>query len=632
MSNNISTTGNGCTLNPISSCSSVSILNDDALHHLISFLDFKSVKKFRLVCSRWAVLVIPHLNSRGYFSIARNNYAAVDTFTDTNLDFKQASSKYSSLEFDLNYLLSAYPLQINEVEAWKNVKSLQITLELSREHILWIYKLISSSSNLSQLTLIFCLEDSTHPAYEEVDSDSHLAVNNTRNECFPQLPEYPQLKSLTFQTIHNYATSYLASHLISSCVNLRRLTFKDCDYTHFDDPEIDENCRFILFERLIRTPLRKLESFRIDMARAPIEVEPGSRREPSYNSEENEFVHNLRDLQEKFQLPFGNNIRSIAWHVPFAREVNSKTYQLLPGILTKSVASSLVKLQLDCALYDFDKDCYTSTVDYPKCLPISFPSFDNLVELILGNHTCYTLSLSDFVDAGPNLQLLVIRGPNCHTLLHEMGKSGRLKMMEMLWRETSRSSNLPHNKLRELTIDMPIEDMFTLSKFTRKFPKLEQLDVGNVSSESMDEFLGFISTELPALKRMFWAYEERELTLQDLFDHVGRIPTLLPNLEHYFLKRYQGFADKAWEEDFRKFLCGLLTIKHHKRLLPSIILHVQKFVCCHKEKDSQVCPKNCKQSRIHSFIQRHRLPIQIRAHKEYEGACRVKTDILVTTL
>jgi hypothetical protein len=312
--------------------------------------------------------------------------------------------------------------------------------------------------------------------------------------------------------------------------------------------------------------------------------------------------------------------------------VNSQTYLLLPGILTKSVASSIVKLRLDCAVYDFDKDCYTSTVDYPKCLPISFPSFDNLRELILGNHTCNTLSLSDFVDAGPNLQLLVIWGPNCHTLLHQMRKSGRIKMIKMLWRKTSRSSNLPHNKLRELTIDMPTEGMFTLSKFTRKFPKLEQLDVGNVSSENMDKFMTFISTELTALKRLFWAYEERGLSAQDLFNHVVRIPTLLPNLEHYFLKRYQGFAAKVRKEDFRKFLCRLLTIKHQKRFFPSIILHVMKFVCYQKDKDWQVCPKNFKQSRIHSFIQRHRLPIQRRAFKEYEGACRVKRTEIFATL
>jgi hypothetical protein len=628
MSNIMSTSGNCCTLNHMgSSCRSVNILNDDVLHHLISFLDYNSVKKFRLVCSRFAGLAIPHLDGRGYYSISQGYRKSTAV---SNLDFKQASSRYSSLEVYLNYLLSAYPLQINEVEAWKNVKSLQISLKISRERILWIYKIISSSSNLSQLTLIFCLEDGKDPQSKEVDSDSYLALNATQNVSFPQLPKYPQLKSLTFQSIYNHATSYLASHLISSCVNLRRLTFKDCNY-HFDHPEIDENYNFVLFEHLLRNqiaggenPLRKLECFTIDAVRAPEEVQTGSRREPSYNSKENEFI---RHLKKDFQLPFGNNLRSLAWHVPFARQNKSDSFQLLPGILTKSVASSLVKLQLDCAVYDFDKDCYNNTVDYPKCLPISFPSFDNLVELILGNHTCYTLSLSDFVDAGPNLQLLVIRGPSsCHNTLQEMGKSGRLKMMEMLWRETRRYSNLPHNKLRELTIDMPIEDMSTLSKFTRKFPKLEQLDVGNVSSESMDEFLGFISTELPALKRLFWAYEERELSAQELFDHVGRIPTLLPNLEYYFLKRYQDFVAESREEDLRKLLSGLLPIEHHKRLLPSIILHVLKFVCYHKEQDSQVCPKNCKQSRIHSFIQRRRLPIQIRALKEYEGACSVRTE------
>jgi hypothetical protein len=618
----ISTTGN---YNPtLNSISSVHTLNDDVLHYLVSFLDFNSVNIFRLVCTRWALLALPHLNSRGYFCIAQGyqNNEDVDYTTNSTLDFKQAASKYSSLKFELTYLLAAYPMQINEPDVWKHIQSLHITLPLTRERTLWIYKLISSlcSPNLSELTISFSKDDDHHPLSKQMDWDSHLALQNKPNVSFPKLPDNPHIKSLTFEGIHNHATSYFASHLISSSCNLRRLSFIDCQYTP----------RLHLFEHLIRAKvsLRKLECFKIDMERMADEVEPGSRREPSYNHIENGFILTLRDLQEDFQLPFGKNLKSLVWHVPFARENKPDSFQLLPGILTKSVTSSLVKLQLDCAVYDFDKDSYHDTQDYPKCLPISFPCFENLRDLTLGNHACYTLALSDFVDAAPNLHTLSIWGPNCLTLLHQMRKSGRLKMLKMLWRKTHRSSNLPHNKLQELTIDMPIEDISSLRKFMRKFPNVEQLDVGNVSSDSMDDFLTFLSPKLPNLKRLFWVYEERGLTLQALFDHIVRIPTRLPNIEYYFVKRYQGFAKGQEEEDLKELLPSLLPITqkdHRGIILPSIILHFRKFCCLHKDEDRHVCPKNCVQSKIHYFIQQHQLPIQIRVFRQFEGACTLPT-------
>jgi hypothetical protein len=544
MSNN-STTGNRCTFNNIiSSCSSVHILNDDVLHHLLSFLDFPSVKEFRLVCTHWAQLAIPHLNRRGYFNIApgyRNNDNADDDTSDSysysNLDLKEATSEYSSLKFELGYLLAAHPMQINEVEVWKHVKSLHITVPLTRERILWIHKLISSlcSPNLSQLTLNFSQDDDEHSTSKQIDSDYNLALNNTANVSFPSYLEYPHLKSLTFEGIYTPSTSYFACHLISSCCNLQHLSFIRC--THSGCLQYG-SYSFPLFEHLMgvdKNSLRKLESFKWTMQNEDqidesdlISVDTDTLQEPIYSANHMELIRTLSHIED-FQLSFGKNLKSLLWQVPFARENKPGSFQLLPGILSKSVASSLVKLQFNCAVYLLNRTgSFDSTV-----IPISFPCFDNLRELSLGNHTASTLSLSDFVDAAPNLKKLVISGPGLQTE-KILQKYGRIQMLRMCWQTTIHSNlNQQHTKLQEFKTDMSIGETSTLHKIFSKFPNLEQIEVGRVSGMSMKDFLESVrSSQLTNLRRLVCACD-KALTMRKLSAHVAAIPTLLPNLEYF---------------------------------------------------------------------------------------------------
>jgi hypothetical protein len=638
---NKSTIRNRCTLDNYkisSSCTSVRILNDDVLHHLISFLDFPSLKKFRLVCTRWATLALPHLNSRGYFRIApgylNNNNADDDTtYSYYNLDLEAASSEYSSLKFELTYLLAAYPMQINQPDVWKHVKSLHITVPLTRERILWICKLISSlcSPNLSDLTINFSRDDDEHSSSKQVDWDYNLALNNRPNVSFPTLPEYPHLESLTFEGIYTPSTSYFACHLISSSSNLQHLSFKRC--THSGCLQYG-SFSFPLFQHLMRVnknSLRNLESFKLTMQNEEqidesdlISVDTDTLQEPIYSDNHIQLIRTLRHIQD-FQLSFGKNLKSLVWHVPFAaRENKLDSFQLLPGILSKSVASSLVKLQLNSAVYLLNRK---RSFDGPTVIPISFPCFHNLRELSVGNHTASTLSLSDFVNSAPNLCKLVISGPGLQTE-EILQKSGRIRMLRMCWRLTINNSNLnqqQHNQLRVFETDMSIGEKSTLSKIFKKFPNLEQVKVGEVSGTCMKHFLKFIrASKLTKLKRLNYAYENKTLTMRELFAHIAKVPKLLPNLDYYFLKRDNGFVREP-EAKLKELLTSTLLLKRISSSggggVPNIILNIRKFVCLHKDKDSEICPQNCQQFKIHRFIRKHQLPIQIRAIEEYEGPC-----------
>jgi hypothetical protein len=172
------------------------------------------------------------------------------------------------------------------------------------------------------------------------------------------------IKSLTFQGVERSLTAYFASHLINFCCNLQALSFKDATHSYRSG-----SYSFSLLEHLMKvndSVVRKLESFSFKIERSDASVDPESRCQPSYIAMDTEFIRSLQHLM----IPFGKHLKSLVWDVPFAK-INSKTYELLPGILSNSVASSLVKLQLNTAVFDLNGN--TSSYDQPKLILISFP-------------------------------------------------------------------------------------------------------------------------------------------------------------------------------------------------------------------------------------------------------------------
>jgi hypothetical protein len=533
------------------------ILNNDTLDHIFSFLSFTTVKELRLVCKRWAAVGLLHLNRQGYYSIpwdSRNveNRCPSEWQADLNgATTNPEISSVSNLKLHIQHAL--HSTQLNDPAVWVNVRTLHISLQLtSREPILWIHKLISSlaSDELTTLTLIF---DERLPPSAELESDYHLAIDEQPNLSFPTpIPIYPHLQSLTFHGIDRPTTAYFAIQLLISCVNLRSVEFTAANHSYrsgnYDFPLLEELCK-------VKNSLMKLESFTLTIQRA---VQPViharhltvdlRHRQPSYAPTDAAFVAFVCDINN-FGLPFSNKLKSLVWDVPFARKVNSETtyYELLPGILNESVASTLVKLQLNTAVFDMNAPPEESDT-LPTRIPISFPTFHNLRQLTLSNQTAATLSLSDFLDAAPSLYSLAIIGPS-PAIMKQLLTSGRIAMVKNLWAtNNSDSSNnqKQHTQLRKFTAEFPFHELSTLEAVFNKCPNLEQLTLGDISG--LTPFITLVSSKLPKLKNLTLAAQYYRLTLHKLLAHIAQAPALLPNRQEYVLSRDMSlFNPKLYE-------------------------------------------------------------------------------------
>jgi hypothetical protein len=105
----------------------------------------------------------------------------------------------------------------------------------------------------------------------------------------------------------------------------------------------------------------------------------------------------------------------------------------------------------------------------------------------------------------------------------------------------------------------------------------------------MNAFLSLISSKLPQLKRLFWVFEDKYLSLHQLFEQTVQVPSLLPKHDYYLLKQCKDFKQEPAGVDEMKLLTtALLSINRSYSSgggVPLIILHVQQLVCLHKAED-----------------------------------------------
>jgi hypothetical protein len=643
---------------PIITSDSILILNNDTLDHIFSFLNFTTIKKLRLVCKPWAAAGLFHLNRRGHVIIhwdwtdwdrlnpekrSRSHWIA-DLRGATTLQL----SSFSNLNFHIQHAL--HSKQLNHPAIWANVRTLHISLQLTnRKPILWIHKLISSlaSDKLTTLSLNF---DERLPVSGELESDYDLAIDEQPNLSFPTpIPQYPHLTSLTFHGIDRPTTAYFATELLSSCVNLSSLEFKTASHSYRS-----RTYDFALLEELreVKDSLKKLESFTLTIQRVVQLPNPNTGLQQIYTPTDAEFVAFVRNIN-KFGLAFSKKLKSLVWDVPFARKVNSATtyYELLPGILTESVTSSLVKLQLNTAVFDMAAPPAERDTP-PTRIPISFPTFHNLRQLTLSSQTAATLSLSDFLDAAPSLHSLVIIGPS-PAIIKGTKTTG---VVRSLWAITDGAQQQKHTQLRKFTAEFPFPELSTLEHVFNKCPNLEQLTLGDFSSmqeptEGLATFITLVSSKLPKLKRLTLAWELYGLSLHQLLAHIAQLPALLPNLHEYVLKRDESLFDPKLYEytrsrnsdklespgaDLTELLSTTLSPLIHQNkypstggegrvfFRPSINLHVDELICRRKnpEDEHSFCSKNCWSDQIQNFIKAHSLPIKLVASSiELGGTC-----------
>jgi hypothetical protein len=564
-------------------------LHEDVLRHIATFLDFQSIKHFRLVSREWNAAGMCILMKRGYYDLTDSCHG-----NDERSDLHKEAIKFSSWKISHSVYESAEFLHDNGI--WQSLKSLTIhqPIPFNRGFCSWAWETIQNRCpNLQEIIFVFeSVVDSELD--REVYMDYDQASNGTPNSSFPTISSLSNLASVRFKGICDKTTVYFAQNLLPACKNLRHLHFSLIG--QWD--KVDANAyRIYQFLQHNPTLLKNLRSFGLNIERPCISTNSFSQSELIEDYRFTEFLKRTKHSS----LQFSENLTTLFWESPFLLHG-----QLFLAHLTSSVASSLIQLSLNCEVGSLERTSFYTL----NPIKISFPEFPRLRVLKLGLYACRSISVPELVDSAPNLHVLEMKG--------NKEVSGSRQDSKSFWRGSDKESysNPKHHQLRSFSTDKPFNGLSTLGMILGKFPNLVQLRLGTVSNVGLDPFLRFVQSNHPQLHGLSWTFKEK-ITVDDLLRHVTRVPELLPNLQSYCLGHLRSYRDIQWpiSMEVAKNSANLLLSLPSKSDSFLVIHLLLKFLNCHycnPEEESV----NCKQCYLHQFIRKHNLPIRIASGRE----------------
>jgi hypothetical protein len=380
---------------PVGMSWDVSRLHEDVLRHLANNLDFQSIRQFRLVCREWNAAGIAVLMKRGYYDLT------YPCFGSERPNLYKGAIHYSSWKISHSVYESAEILHDNKM--WQNLKSLTIHQKtpLTREFHRWAWETLESRCpNLQEITFIFEPISYLQPE-REVYKDYKRAVNEKQNASFPKIANLRNLTSVTFQGIYDKTTAYFAQNLLQACSNLRHLYF--CQLGEPPNVQLDVGA-FRILDYLKHNPrlLNNLQSFGFSIRFNSADENEDEESVPTRILRNQLKFTKFVQREDCSSLQFNSeNLTTLFWDSPYRRDD-----QLLPGVLTPSIAAYLVQLCLNGQLMNLDKR--TNITLHP--VKISFPDFPRLRALKLGFLACRSLSVPELVDCAPNLSVPELKG------------------------------------------------------------------------------------------------------------------------------------------------------------------------------------------------------------------------------
>jgi hypothetical protein len=583
-------------------------LQEEILRHIATFLNFQSIKNFRLVSREWNAAGLPILMKRGYYNLIHSSYGV------ERPDLLKAAIHYSSWKINHSVYESAEFLHDNEM--WEEVSSLSIhqPSPLTKPVLVWAWETISESRcpNLRELTLSFVTVPYPSAVDSEVESDTEQAIQGITNESFPTISNFTNLTSLRFKGIYDNTTAYFAQHLLAATTTskLRHLHFRPIGESRYNK-YLDGGEAYRVFDYLKRNPalLSNLQSFGFNLTgryAKPDGIGPDAGlyfRESSFTK----FLKGNVDSLPSFKL--SRNLATLFWDPPFHLDG-----QLLPGLLSPSVSASLVQLSLQGRVESLEEGTDNRHVDLVK---LSFPNFPRLRVLKLGVLACCSLSVPDLVDCAPNLYVLEMK---------EMKLIAYKDGMSSVWHGADEEGSVPspsqHLQLRMFCTDIPFRDgLSTLQMISSKFPNLVELRLGSVEDVDFDSFLSLLASNAPGLERLSWKFVG-VFTLDELLGHVSRVPDQLPSLTSYSfgyrkcIERIRCSMEEL-EVSANRLLC-LLSSPSINVLIINLLLKFVSCGCAPAEQEEAVRNNGCKQCYLHEFIRKHALPIRIPSTQEIE--------------
>jgi hypothetical protein len=180
------------------------------------------------------------------------------------------------------------------------------------------------------------------------------------------------------------------------------------------------------------------------------------------------------EVREHLRLiKFSDKLKTFCWDgLHFGKDIDSTQSQILPGILDQ-IAGSITHFSTSEELWDSD-----SAIDRfsRMFLQVQLPIMPKLSVMIIDITTCYTISLSDLVDAAPNLQTLEVTGGFWNDEVN-IPRAGIFIPGKEIWGGVENPMMKEHRALRVLKVETLLRDMTVLKKALQKFPCLEELSI-----------------------------------------------------------------------------------------------------------------------------------------------------------
>jgi hypothetical protein len=508
---------------------------------LMSFLDEKSLKNCRQVCSgwedaaRWALMKQCGLNVQAFFLHVRpSEQNAVELYSSWIWEYKRSLAASNS---------KVSRAWTNFIRKWgKTAKSLTLRgLTLDANCRKWIRRLLCAwCPSVRELNLEFKEEFAVpkirgavkefQEYLEDGDEGKFRQIWKVKkNHAFAPYPVFPNIQSLRVGKKSDEVTSFLSINILLSCPNLKNLFVSEQRMFLGEDVQgRGGKGGFRILDFLSKRPdiSMKLETFEWqdddeDACRSSSfhfddRIRRNLEREIN-NARLNALLHNRPFLQ------FGNRLKTLHWNV---LRLDSTDSHLFPGVL-EQVAGNLRKLDLrmlrtrsgdssrrpwGCEF--LNPGGHLNYINYP------LPSMPKLSIIQIGLRDCYQISLNELVDAARNLSTLEISACGCC----DWFCIDRVHRREDPWE--ARPSEQPHNQLKYLKSERIPRNTESLQRIVHKFPNLEELFIGveshfiliRASKLKLDGNDSIFHTleQLNSLKRFHWKFPSGPVDIYEI--------------------------------------------------------------------------------------------------------------------
>jgi hypothetical protein len=493
------------------------------LENILSYLDVPTLKACREVCSNW--------EETGLKLLGQQCYLNVQTFLESVVDVRDWNRVELYPNWTLDYNFFSDPTNYGErfLRMWgKGVKGLRIkNLTLDPPSIQWLRHILRCRcSSVVQIRLEFSESWERKLPYNYAEWMEYRSsipsrrrrrnfkriVESRRWHSYRPFHKMPNIESLTIAGYCDSMSCYFSWNFMKACVNLKHLFLPETASTETGGLEL---------LRLLPTRpdmTQRLETFEWGLGRIGHGPE---RREKLYCYAEVVPVLAIAGRLRTGNIRFSNNLMSLHWDVMHV----DRNGVLLSGVLDESVAANLRKLSFqkavlnENALGQIANEILGGETLCAQIVHINFPVMPKLTVIEIGMRACYTISLSNLVDAAPNLKSLEITGCECCDLMDH-------SPCYHIWQGSSLSSmQNVHPNLKTLKAGVSMRCRSIIQETANKFPNLEELWMGHGTGGKWRTRLDMTKVfrkikEFKSLKRFRWTHRGR-VALADLIDNLG---------------------------------------------------------------------------------------------------------------